>query len=388
MRLVVPFLLAASLYACNATNAGVDAIENDGPPPSTPTGDVCVDAKATLTEHCTLCHRADRQPPPLTEESLQSSLAMDSVGRPGTPIVTPGAPDQSVLLQRVEQNQMPPGAPLSDEQKLVLRSWISDGAPLDCAASEVMPTSHHPEGWAEPQNHGRGLKEASLNCRECHGADFTGGIGPSCDSCHQPDWRTTCTYCHGGTQNDTGAPPRSLFDDEDPSFGAHSPHVSARNHAPFACSQCHLEPEAVTSPGHVLDGTAGRAEVDFTGGLSPEASVVGPGSCDNLYCHGDGRRTGAWEVMLGRPDCGDCHPAPLIRDGWGGMSGAHERHLDEDIDCAECHAQTVDAMNVIIGLDLHVNGRPDVTTPELSRAGDTCDGTCHMEPHDQRTWTE
>ncbi len=41
---------------------------------------------------------------------------------------------QSLVLQRAVQNQpapMPPGSPLSDEAKVLLRRWIEAGAPLE-----------------------------------------------------------------------------------------------------------------------------------------------------------------------------------------------------------------------------------------------------------------
>ena len=70
---------------------------------------------------------------------------------------------------------------------------------------------HHPDGWAAADTHGLAAKFVQEDCRSCHGLQLDGGpVGVSCDGCHQPNWKTTCTFCHGGTDNQTGAPPRDI----------------------------------------------------------------------------------------------------------------------------------------------------------------------------------
>ena len=367
-------LLLVGLVGCNATS-----VDPYGAP-ATPTGDTCKDTLTLLGTRCTVCHRAEGQVPSLEAEAV--AAVVDSV------IVSAGSAEESKLYQLVSMGSMPPGAPLAADEIELVRAWIDGGASADCEAPNVTAKRHHPDGWADPAMHGLELKLAGQNCKDCHGEDLTGRLGPSCDSCHRDGWRTECTYCHGGTVDMTGAPPRDLTGViADLSFDAHTAHVSESNHAPFACTECHVEPTEATSPGHFLDRTPARAEVDFSGGRSAGGQYAGDASCTNLYCHGNGQTPGSWSVAQGRPGCSDCHLGPNA-GRWRTMSGAHDRHLRENLACTECHAGTVDRQNQIVGLDLHVNGTPDVVVTEIPRNGDTCNGLCHGEDHANRGWFE
>ncbi|MDD2898097.1 MAG: hypothetical protein PHI31_05225 [Desulfuromonadaceae bacterium] len=50
--------------------------------------------------------------------------------------------------------------------------------------------SGHPTGWSSPTAHGTHAKapaagaDGMMFCAKCHGADYTGGIGKSCMTCH------------------------------------------------------------------------------------------------------------------------------------------------------------------------------------------------------------
>ncbi len=70
--------------------------------------------------------------------------------------------------------------------------------------------------------------------------------------------------------------------------------------------------------------------------------------------------------------------------GGVGMSGDHELHFTQAVPCQECHNTVVDAAVTIIGLDLHVNGTPDV---DFLQGGTLTGGTC-MTPacHADETW--
>ena len=46
---------------------------------------------------------------------------------------------------------------------------------------------YHPEGFAEPEQHGVEMVLQRSDCRTCHGTDLSGGIGDSCDQCHGAD---------------------------------------------------------------------------------------------------------------------------------------------------------------------------------------------------------
>ena len=70
---------------------------------------------------------------------------------------------------------------------------------------------YHPVGYLEPELHGMDAKLQVEPCLDCHGADLLGGSSErSCDPCHDDDWRTRCTYCHGGEESEDGAPPRDI----------------------------------------------------------------------------------------------------------------------------------------------------------------------------------
>lgn len=54
------------------------------------------------------------------------------LGSDGNPRVVPGDPECSLLISRLESDdpafQMPPGAPLSEAERCVIRQWIANGA--------------------------------------------------------------------------------------------------------------------------------------------------------------------------------------------------------------------------------------------------------------------
>lgn len=251
----------------------------------------------------------------------------------------------------------------------------------------------HAVNYAEPAVHGLDLKMQTLDCRTCHGANLDGGAEVSCDGCHQAGWRTNCTYCHGGDDNLTGAPPRDLDGNKDPgtlSFPAHSAHVMASIATPFDCVQCHTKPTDVMSVDHIFDDSHGSADVNF-GGLSPAGSFDGA-SCSQLYCHGDGQGNNGTVVKTSvAMQCDSCHPD--INSGnnaFSGMSGEHRRHMNQGITCDECHADVVGADNQsILDPSLHVNGS---ITNTFTQAGFSmngngrCDGSCHGKNHSNEGW--
>ncbi|HSN93321.1 MAG TPA: hypothetical protein VLS93_18970, partial [Anaeromyxobacteraceae bacterium] len=98
----------------------------------------------------------------------------------------------------------------------------------------------------------------------------------------------TCTRCHGGTDNPTGAPPRDVAGRVDPSLpsvGAHTAHVAGGGLAPaFDCNACHPKPATLTSPGHG-DGVVSFAWsplASANGTLSPAYDPVA--GCSAVYC--------------------------------------------------------------------------------------------------------
>lgn len=256
------------------------------------------------------------------------------------------------------------------------------------------PSGYHPSGFANPAVHGLEAKLHEQTCTTCHGADLSGsGSIPSCDSCHSEGWRTECTFCHGGTDNQTGAPPQDIDDNEDNNtlaFRAHTRHVETNTHTAFDCTTCHVKPNNVLSEGHLFDDTPAEAEVDLSAGLSSSGVYAGAGSCNNLYCHGNGRGNNGEVNHKDAPlDCGSCHASVSGAAAWGGMSGEHEDYLQEGLRCADCHGPTTADNRSILDPALHVNGQVDFTPPDgasLTRSGGTCNGSCHGELHEDRDW--
>ena len=261
---------------------------------------------------------------------------------------------------------------------------------------------YHPPDQANPDVHGLDARLQVEACASCHGADLTGaGDALSCDSCHAEGWRTDCTFCHGGTDNETGAPPREIDDNTDESllsYRPHTEHVTEGDHPAFDCSTCHTKPTDVLSEGHIFigDDSPGAAEVSFSGGLSDAGTYDGAGTCGSLYCHGyRGRDNGEVSHTDGARGCDDCHPDTTSgRSAWDSdMSGEHEKHLREGVKCSGCHEDTVSSGLAILDPSLHVNGTADVTLASgMTRdSSGRCTGTCHnaegeAESHESESW--
>jgi predicted CxxxxCH...CXXCH cytochrome family protein len=257
--------------------------------------------------------------------------------------------------------------------------------------------NYHPAGWSAPEAHGPEFLLQRQDCRSCHGQNLEGGSGPGCDGCHTPQqptaWRSNCTFCHGGTKDQTGAPPR------DPGaakgtvaarFAAHPKHVVTSSAPAMDCSECHVKPTDVLSAGHVLDATPeGVGEVTMAGSLSPQATYAfGTGTCSNVYCHGNGRVSGA--VTDGTATtCSSCHASMQSGEAsWGTMSGDHRKHLQETgVTCGDCHATVTDNGTAVKNPTLHVDKLkqvkfgPAAATMTYDAATKRCTGPCHGENH-------
>lgn len=264
---------------------------------------------------------------------------------------------------------------------------------------------YHPVGFSAATVHGAEAELGRQDCRSCHGATLTGGTyagaaTPSCDSCHgtpttRTAWRTTCTYCHGGGVNQTGAPPRDLGarpQTVSQSFTAHPRHVTLSSAPAFDCVQCHKKPPDALTAGHMFDATPAKAEVSFTGGLSAVATFDGVNRCTNLYCHGNGRGdNGTIDDGAAPRTCGGCHASKASGSAaWALMSGDHRRHLGENnINCQDCHGLTTTTGTTVTNPALHINKLREI---KFSAAGFTydpatrrCTGTCHGDNHNE-TW--
>lgn len=311
-------------------------------------------------------------------------------------LVVPGSSATSLLYAKMTNTQtgsqggmMPTAGLLSAAKIAVIKDWIDAGASSECDGPVDTSTTggYHPPGFDDPGVHGQEAMCQEDTCTTCHGSDLTGGTsGVSCDSCHASNWRTDCTYCHGGGDNNTGAPPVD-FDGSSTgiSFPEHTSHVEENNHAAWDdCTQCHSRPTDVLTPGHFLvgDSTACVAELDFSAGLSSRGTYGGSGSCSNLYCHSNGSSsTATGSARTGSTyGCGDCH-ASSARS----LPDNHDEH--GEFDCDECHGTTVTGNTTISTPANHVDGEKDVALPSgMTWSSGRCNGSCHGESHSNRSW--
>lgn len=233
----------------------------------------------------------------------------------------------------------------------------------------VIDANAHGADWVDaskPGFHAFSANGGLASCQSCHGQDLSGGSsGVSCASCHDvglpagvTSWKTDCVMCHGGTSDQTGAPPAATWGNAgDPArgggtadpvrVGAHRSHVAAGATAPaFDCSVCHVKPANALAAGHV-DG--GLPEVTFGGRATVGSTPAwdrATRTCGNTYCHGATLAGGTntrpvWTAVgQGQATCGTCHglppPAPHPSVA-GGLAG-----------CITCHPATVAATGALV----------------------------------------
>jgi predicted CxxxxCH...CXXCH cytochrome family protein len=257
-------------------------------------------------------------------------------------------------------------------------SWLGSGG------------GFHPTGFADPNVHSPEMELQRMDCRACHGADLTGGSGPSCDTCHSVGWRSDCVFCHGGNDgNLTGAPPRDLGAlpmSASQSFLAHTVHDTEGISRAYACLRCHVELDV----GHAFDATPAAAEVTFASGLSAAGNYDGAGACSSLYCHGNGQGDNGSAVDGGAAmQCHSCHPGMASTEAqWQSMSGKHRKHLAAGLDCGDCHLDVTGDGTTILDPLLHVDGLNQLrfSDPALVYDAGRCSGDCHGERHQGQVW--
>jgi hypothetical protein len=154
-------------------------------------------------------------------------------------------------------------------------------------------TGHgHDPAWStstSPTFHAYSANQGLDACKSCHGATLDGGTsGGPCGRCHDQDlpagvasWKVNCVMCHGGTDDQTGAPPQVTWGNTDDTvrIGAHTSHLGAG----VSCASCHTVPVAFAA------GTSTRCRRD---GDLPDRRRPAPqwdrtaGTCTNTSCHG------------------------------------------------------------------------------------------------------
>ncbi|PWB76250.1 hypothetical protein C3F09_00820 [candidate division GN15 bacterium] len=267
---------------------------------------------------------------------------------------------------------------------------------LGCSEDRTPPTlpGSHPASWMDqtsPDFHGTVVFHNGVShCQSCHGSDLGGGkVHIACSQCHAPGVDSLCTRCHGGLDNNTGAPPLSLRGYVSPDsvpVGAHTAHLSATSiaHA-FDCNTCHVVPGYSWDSAHldfnIMTGkgtTDSIAEVTFHG-LAVAAGAAythSTATCRLVYCHGnfsggDSANTPVWNGH-NQAACGSCHDVGSNPVKLGTL---HQYHISLfGLECADCHANVVDTALHIVNVDLHVNGSVDRQVSDTTK----CEG-CHAQ---------
>lgn len=134
----------------------------------------------------------------------------------------------------------------------------------------------HVTGILNPSSgnfHGKFLANNSWNltdCKSCHGSAYAGGMkSPGCSNCHtQTTGPEACNTCHGDFSNpELIAPPQATNGDTTTTsakVGAHSAHLFNTSIAEaLECTDCHTMPSTYGAAGHI-DASEG-AEVIFSG---------------------------------------------------------------------------------------------------------------------------
>lgn len=122
----------ALLGACLVAATGLRAV--DGPNYET-------QIRPILKEHCTHCHGEEEKPKGGVD--LRLRRFMDGKTEDGTPMLTPGKPEQSAIFTLTRDGEMPKkGKKMPEGQLALLAAWIKAGAKIN----EAEPTGPLPPG--------------------------------------------------------------------------------------------------------------------------------------------------------------------------------------------------------------------------------------------------
>jgi mono/diheme cytochrome c family protein len=108
------------------------------PPPGAPDGALALEATAVLKKYCHQCHGQQFKVPKYDVTRRETMVGVES--QAGPPLLVPGDPAASYVLQRIENGSMPPRnkpeRPDPNERAL-LRRWIEAGAPFPQGRTEA-----------------------------------------------------------------------------------------------------------------------------------------------------------------------------------------------------------------------------------------------------------
>jgi len=210
---------------------------------------------------------------------------------------------------------------------------------------------------------------AGCNTTYCHsnGTNVSGSNGASAVAWSTIASTGTCVQCHGDATSLT--------------TGAHAKHVSVGGKN-LGCVECHAK--TVSGNTAISDKRKHVNKFKDYSGLRAGGSAsynLSTKSCNNAYCHSDGKGTKVAVTWTGAAACGSCHAAtsPVI------ATNAHFTHFSTafgpkysrvENSCAACHTYTNDLAAT------HVNGMVDVNTTGTS----TCTNQCHRNASPLSGW--
>ena len=141
-------------------------------------GKLAREVGAILVDKCVSCHGPDQKKGGL--DLSRRAIALKG-GKSGAAIV-PGSPDESLLVEKVVEGEMPPKGSLAREQVAAVRAWVEAGA-------------HYASEPLSPRRAGGGLVVAATDpCGVATGiaGEFTRGwlqrgrLGQDADRCLHP----------------------------------------------------------------------------------------------------------------------------------------------------------------------------------------------------------
>lgn len=284
------------------------------------------------------------------------------------------------------------------------------------------PYGHAP-GWNAYTAHGAHAKAAAAGvngmafCKNCHGANYTGGVGKSCMT----------AGCHNSPAPHPATPWKGLLTTHATTDPSNAP----------VCAQCHIGGAFLTSSVNPSStGISGCFNNTLCHGVKGHTATY-PGAThksvgfdfgpDCLVCHTAVTPGAVYPATAGTPPvcsschpgwasspaiigCGGCHgdPNPLGSDGYGqptgstfpNFAGQHRRHSNVGIaTCAYCHSgggtgasahgnanRTVKTVQDVIILKDPGLAEPISISKNASTGVVTCNGTCHSKGHSAETW--
>ena len=124
--------VVALLGACLVAATGLRAVE-------APNYETQI--RSILKEHCTHCHGEEEKPKGGVD--LRLRRFMDGKTEDGSPMLTPGKPEQSAIFTLTRDGEMPKkGKKMPEGQLALLEAWIKAGAKIN----EAEPTGALPHG--------------------------------------------------------------------------------------------------------------------------------------------------------------------------------------------------------------------------------------------------